>query len=69
MSFMDKKNVKKKLSIKQSDIEDVFKILNPTTDGKKVYLNDLKEKIPFLNSKIPESEIHLLTNNKNSMTS
>lgn len=64
LSFLDKKVNQKKIHIKQKDIEDVFKILNPSTDGKKVYLSDLKEKIPFLNSKIPESEIHLLTNNK-----
>jgi len=32
-------------------------------------LSDLKEKIPYLNSKIPESEIHLLTNNKQSINS
>lgn len=64
MAFMEKKTNKKKLNIKQSDIEEVFKILNPSTEGKKVLLADLKEKIPYLNSKIPESEIHLLTNNK-----
>ena len=55
--------------ISKKDIEEVFKILNPTTNGNRVFSKDLKEKIPFLNSKIPESEINLLTNNKQHMSS
>lgn len=69
LSFLDKKVQQRKINIQQKDIEDVFKIINPQTDGKKVHLSDLKEKIPFLNMKIPESEIHLLTNNKQHLSS
>ena len=67
--FLESKKNSKKINISKKDIEEVFKILNPTTNGNRVFLKDLKQKIPFLNSKIPESEIHLLTNKKQNMSS
>ena len=67
--FLESNKNSKKIKISKKDIEEVFKILNPTTNGNRVFSKDLKEKIPFLNSKIPESEINLLTNNKQHMSS
>ena len=55
--------------MKLEDVEEVLKIINPETNGKKVLLKDLKKKVPFLNPKIPENQIKLLTNNQNSLNS
>lgn len=44
-------------------------MINPITEGKKVLLNDLKVKVPYLIPNIPLSEIYLLTNNKTYLTS
>lgn len=51
------------------DIEEVFKMINPQSEGKKALLSDLKQKVPLLIPNIPVSEIYLLTNNKNHITS
>lgn len=44
-------------------------MINPQLEGKKALLTDLKQKVPLLIPNIPVSEIYLLTNNKNHITS
>ena len=69
LSLPEKDKPGKPFKVTLRDIEEVFKMINPATDGKKVMLTDLKQKVPMLIPTIPVSEIYLLTNNKTQITS
>jgi hypothetical protein len=69
LSLTEKEKPGKPFKVTLKDIEEVFKMINPASEGKKVLLNDLKQKVPLLIPNIPVSEIYLLTNNKTQITS
>lgn len=69
LNFLNNSKPLSSLNITQDDIEDVFRLINKNKNGKKITLKDLKENMSTLNPRIPESEIPILINEQDEMSS